>query len=174
MTAQQRITVLGLGNILLQDEGFGVHFINRFEKRSRMPDYVSLIDGGVLGYGLLDTVTSCDRLIVIDVIKVDDEPGSLYRFSREEMELHRPPATSAHEVEFVDVLTKAELIDKCPQTVFLCIVPQEIGEMRVGMTPLMESRFADMEELLIRELERLGIKLEGAVDAGTVADPVDP
>ena len=63
------------------------------------------------------------------------------------------------------MLTKAELINKCPQTVFLCIVPQEIDEMRVGMTPLMESRFADMEKLLIRELERLGISLEDAAHA---------
>lgn len=161
----QRITVLGLGNVLLQDEGFGVHFIDWFSGRCRVPARVSLVDGGVLGYGLLDTVTSCDHLIVVDVLKTDDTPGSLYRFSRAEMELRRPPAASAHEVEFVDVLTKAELMDACPETVFLCIVPEKIAEMELQMTPAMQARFTDMERLLLQELTRLGAPPEVIVDA---------
>lgn len=162
---RQRITVLGLGNVLLQDEGFGVHFIDWFSSRCRVPTRVRLIDGGVLGYGLLDTVTSCDHLIVIDVLKTEDTPGSLYRFSRTEMELRRPPAASAHEVEFVDVLTKAELMDACPKTVFLCVVPEKTAEMALEMTPALQARFADMERLLLQEFARLEVHPERTADA---------
>ena len=153
------LTILGLGNILLQDEGFGVHFIGWFEKRHLFPDTVKIIDGGTLGFGLFDTITNCKNLIVIDAIKTDDEPGSIYRFNQHEMELSHPAATSAHEVEFADILCKADLIDQAPNAVFLCIVPAlyDVHNMHVGMTPLMHERFADMEKFLLKELAALDI-----------------
>ena len=153
------LTILGLGNILLQDEGFGVYFIGWFSERYRLPDSVRIIDGGTLGFGLFDTITSCENLIVIDAIKTDDEPGSIYRFTQNEMELSHPPATSAHEVEFADILCKADLIDQAPNAVFICIVPAQydVHNMHMGMTPLMYERFADMENFLLKELADLDI-----------------
>jgi hydrogenase maturation protease len=149
---------MGLGNILLADEGFGVHFVRWFGERYSLPDDVRLVDGGTLGFGLLDIVTSTKHLIIVDVIKVDDDPGSLYRFSREEMELNMPEPTSAHEVEFVDVLIQAEMIDRCPEVVFLCMVPVEYGgDMKLEMTPLMGEKFPKTEELLLKELSNLNV-----------------
>ena len=148
-----RTTILGLGNTLLRDEGFGVHFLNEIEKKYHFPENVKLVDGGTLGYGLLDTISSCDRMLVIDIIKSDDQPGSIYRFTQAEMELHLPTPTSAHEVEFFDVLIKAELMGALPETIFLCITPQDYGgEMDLTMTPIMYSSFPAMEKLLIKEL----------------------
>ncbi len=160
METETDIIVLGLGNILLQDEGFGVHFIKWFSENYRVPEQVRLVDGGTLGYGLLDTVTSCKNLLIIDVMKADDTPGSLYRFTRSEMEQRRPAATSAHEVEFVDVLNKADLMDQCPDVVFLCIVPQDIKDMKLEMTPIMHERFSDMEKLLLKELTAFNVHPE--------------
>lgn len=156
---RQFLTILGLGNILLQDEGFGVHFVTWFGKRYSLPEGVQLVDGGTLGFGLFDIITSCENLIVVDAIKTDDAAGSIYRFTQAEMELSHPPATSAHEVEFADILCKAELIDQLPNTVFLCIVPGQYDahDMQVGMTPLMHERFSDMETFLLKELAALNI-----------------
>ena len=154
-----RITVLGLGNILLRDEGFGVHFANWFAQRWRLPANVSVLDGGVLGYRLLDTVTECEHLIAIDVIKVDDAPGSVYRFTLEELQAKLPDPTSAHEVEFPHVLVMAELLGRAPAAIFLCVVPQMIGE-GTEMTSLMPARFELVEDLLLTELKRLDVKVE--------------
>jgi len=165
MKSEKRITILGLGNILLQDEGFGVHFVNWFSRRYVLPESVCIIDGGTLGYGLLETVSACDVLIIVDVIKADDTPGSLYRFSRREMEQKRPAATSAHEVEFFDVLLKAELMGQCPEAVFLCVVPGCIDEMKMEMTGLLRGRFPDMERLLLHELAGLNVFPEGTCSA---------
>lgn len=150
------ITVLGLGNILLEDEGFGVCFVEYVSRRYVFDGKVKLVDGGTLGYRLLDVVCSADQLIVIDVIKLDDAPGSMYRFNREEMELHMPPPTSAHEVEFLDVLYQADLMGELPETTFLCIVPERYGNMELEMTERMKNAFPEMEGLLLKELERLG------------------
>jgi hydrogenase maturation protease len=148
-------TILGLGNTLLRDEGFGVHFLKYLAEKYSFPESVNLVDGGTLSYGLLDIISSCERMLVIDVIKSDDRPGSIYRFTHAEMELHRTTPTSAHEVEFFDVLNKAEMLDDLPETIFLCIAPQEYGgEMNMTMTETMYQAFPKMAELLLKELSR--------------------
>lgn len=150
------ITVLGLGNILLQDEGFGVHFVDHISRKYIFDGKVKVVDGGTLGYRLLDVVSSAEQLVIIDVIRIDDEPGSMYRFNRQEMELHMPPPTSAHEVEFLDVLYQAELMGELPEATFLCLVPERYGDMELEMTERMRMAFPGMEGLLLEELRRLG------------------
>jgi hydrogenase maturation protease len=149
---------MGLGNILLGDEGFGVHFVRWFEKRYAFEESIRVMDGGVLGYLLLDPVTDTRNLIVVDVIKIEDEPGSIYRFSREDLEAHMPPPTSAHEVEFLDVLNKAEMMGSLPNTSFILVVPDRIDDMVIGMTPRIEERFKDVERLVLEELSALGCR----------------
>jgi hydrogenase maturation protease len=158
MAKKNFITILGLGNILLADEGFGVHFIRWFSERRRLPNNVEAIDGGTLGYALLELVGNCRHLIVVDVIKLQDAPGSLYRFTREDLELHMPPPTSAHEIMFLDVLCKAELIEQAPDDViFLCIVPEQYENTALEMTQTLKEKFSDMEALLLKELSYHGI-----------------
>ena len=160
MSERNLVTILGIGNILLTDEGFGVHFVKWFSKRYRATDDVRMIDGGTLGYKLLDIICSCKTLIVVDVLKAQDAPGSIYRFNKDEMELHMPPPTTAHEVTFSDVLFKTEMMDESPETIFLCIVPKEYGDMNLEMTPFIKDKFPVMEKLLLQELEILNVKLE--------------
>jgi hydrogenase maturation protease len=157
MAEKDRITILGLGNILLQDEGFGVHFVRWFENNYRVPENVKMVEGGTLGYGLLDTVCSCDRLLVIDVIKANEEPGSVYRFTKEEVDAQMLEPTSAHEVSFHDVLCKAELIDELPECIFLCIVPYKYKDMGLELTPSIRNKFSDVERLLLKELSSHGV-----------------
>jgi hydrogenase maturation protease len=159
---KKKVTILGVGNILLRDEGFGVHFVRWFSERYKPSKNVSIIDGGTLGYALIDIICSCDHLIVIDVLKAKDMPGSIYRFNTEEMQAHMPPPTTAHEVTFFDVLFKVELIDELPETLFLCIVPQEYGDMNMEMTPVMREKFPVMEKFLLKELSKLSVTLERA------------
>ncbi|HOO40517.1 MAG TPA: hydrogenase maturation protease [Syntrophales bacterium] len=159
------VTVLGLGNILMGDEGFGVHFIRWFSNRYDVPGNVLLVDGGTLGYVLLDTICSCEHLIVIDVLKIDDTPGHIYRFSKEEMEIHLPPPTSAHEVKFADVMCKADMLGEMPETTFLCIVPDQYKDLNPEMTSILKEKFPVLEDFLLQELAHLGIVPEKTAHA---------
>jgi len=152
-----KVTILGLGNILLGDEGFGVHFVRWFEERHRLPAGVAVVDGGTLGYVLLDTICACERLIVVDCLKLADTPGSLYRFGREELEAHLPPPTSMHEVKFAEVLCKAELMGELPEMVFIGIVPERCGEMELELTGTVRARLPEVERLVLNELARWGV-----------------
>ena len=154
------LTILGLGNILLGDEGFGVHFIRWFiDHHPTVPANVLLMDGGTLGYTLLDTICNCDHLIVIDILKLADTPGNLYRFTREEIEDYLPPPTSVHEVKFADVICKAEMLGEMPDTVFLCVVPEQYQDMDLQLTPVLQDKFPVVERALLQEMARLGITL---------------
>ena len=155
---KQDITILGLGNILMNDDGFGVHFIRWFENRWTLPDAVQIVEGGVMAYTLLEPVCNCRHLIVIDVLKIDDEPGAIYRFTQAEIEQKLPPPTSAHEVQFLDVLFKAELLGEIPEVVFLCIVPMDFQDMNLELSPLLREKFPVMEKFLLEELERHGVR----------------
>jgi hydrogenase maturation protease len=157
---KEKITILGVGNILLADEGFGVHFVRWLSQRYKPLESVKMFDGGTLGYALIDIICSCDNLIVIDVLKAKDTPGSIYRFNTQEMQAHMPPPTTAHEVTFFDVLFKVELMDELPETLFLCIVPQDYGEMNLEMTVMMRDKFPVMEKFLLAELSKLNVTLE--------------
>lgn len=154
---KKEITILGLGNILLRDEGFGVHFLRWFENRWLLPDSVQALEGGVMAYSLLEPVCTCRSLIVVDVLKTDDEPGSVYRFTLAELEPKLPPPTSAHEVQFLDVLCKAELLGEAPEVVFLCIVPIDFRDMDLELSPPLREKFPLMEGLLLKELAGHGI-----------------
>jgi hypothetical protein len=76
------------------------------------------------------------------------------------MQAHMPPPTTAHEVTFFDVLFKVELMDELPETLFLCIVPQDYGDMNLEMTSLMLEKFPVMEKFLLEELSKLNVTLE--------------
>ncbi|MBP7231627.1 MAG: hydrogenase maturation protease [Syntrophaceae bacterium] len=165
MSEKNPVTVLGIGNILMGDEGFGVHFVRWFSKRYQTAEGLLIIDGGTLGYKLLDIICSCEHLIVVDVLKLDDAPGSIYRFTKEEMEIHMPPPTTAHEVTFPDVLFKSELLDEAPETIFLCIVPRNYKDLDMKMSEILFDRFPDVENLLIDELEKLKIHPQRLPDA---------
>ena len=70
------ITIMGVGNLLLTDEGFGIHVVKLLEEHYEFPQNVSVIDGGVLGLNLLGVISEADQLIVIDAVKNGEAPGS--------------------------------------------------------------------------------------------------
>jgi hydrogenase maturation protease len=146
------IILLGLGNILMGDEGFGVHFLRWFAERHRLPPEAEIVEGGTLGYLLLDPICRASHVIVIDCIRLEDAPGSIYRFTQKEMEAHLPPPTTAHEVKFADVLCKAEMMGECPDMTFLCVVPEQMADMDLEMTPAVLAKYPEMEKLLVAEL----------------------
>ena len=73
------IMVLGIGNILYCDEGFGVHVVEKMQQHYEFSDNVLLVDGGVLGFNLLAVISKPDHLIVVDAIRNNGNPGDLYR-----------------------------------------------------------------------------------------------
>ena len=89
------ILVLGLGNVLLQDDGLGVHAVEEMHRRYHLPDHVQVLDGGVRGLSLLPYLESVSHLLLIDAIDAGDIPGALVCFTAEELSWPLAPACRA-------------------------------------------------------------------------------
>ena len=97
-------TVLGVGNVILRDEGFGVRVAEYLAAHYDFPESVQIVDGGTLGIELTQFVTGTRRLLVIDSINGHAAPGTLFRFEDDAVMEHFQDKISAHEVGIQDVL----------------------------------------------------------------------
>jgi hydrogenase maturation protease len=148
----QRIVILGVGNILLSDEGVGVHVVNEMMKME-FPQNVSVIEGGTDGFRLLNIITEADRLIVIDAVKGDAVPGSIYRFDVEDV--RSCPSgfkTSVHQIGILEVIDLSSLIGKTPQTTVIGIEPKSL-EMGMELSPEIKEKVPRIIELVLDELK---------------------
>jgi len=147
-----RITVLGIGNLLLKDEGIGVHLVQRLAgvmnnanvkilDAGTYPDFLSLIDD------------STDKLIIVDAVKAGDKPGTIYRFNFDDVDLDSAPPISLHEIGVLDSLIMMALFNKQPKsTVIIGIEPKTI-DFGLDLSPEIENKLPEMIELVLKEIE---------------------
>lgn len=108
--------VIGIGNNLLTDDGAGIHVIDRL-READLPSHVELVDGGTLGFALLEKVESARRLIVVDAAQLDAEPGTVQAFFDQEMDVYLTTCrrSSVHEVNLMDVISAARFRGLMPE-----------------------------------------------------------
>ncbi len=149
---QKKIMVLGVGNLLLSDEGVGVHVVRELMGMA-LPAGVEVVDGGVQGLGLMGTVLGADCLIVIDAVRGGGPPGSIYRFDVED--LTKSPhlyKMSVHEVGILDVLDVSRLVGQTPNTTVIGIEPKSM-EMGMELSPEIQAKVPRVIELILDELK---------------------
>jgi hydrogenase maturation protease len=148
-----KIIILGVGNLLLSDEGVGVHVANELMKMDLSPE-ISVIEGGTDGFRLLNIITEADRLIIIDAVKGDAPPGSIYRFDIGEVQ-NSPSGfkTSVHQIGILEVLDLSGLIGKTPHTTVIGIEPKCL-EMGMDLSPEIKAKIPRIIELILDELNR--------------------
>jgi len=159
MDKKYKLTILGLGNILFTDEGFGVHFVRHFQKKYRSPENARIIDGGTLGYSLMNIVCQTEHLLVIDTVKANDTPGSIYRFHPEAIPSQLEYSVSAHEVEFLDLLLKADMMGDAPQTTIIAVIPEDMHSVEMKLSSTMQDSLPKVEKLVIKEMKNLSIEI---------------
>lgn len=154
-----RVTVVGVGNVLLSDEGFGPAVVatlaSRFETEPK-PDDVRIVDGGVLGMKLLPYFQQSDHVIVVDALDAGAEPGSLFRFTPEEAELEAGTPVSAHEIALPHLLQIAALAGAHPEVVIIGCQVADISTPAMELTAPVAAAVDRAAELVLREIERAG------------------
>ncbi len=151
------ITVLGVGNVILRDEGFGVRVVEYLDARYEFPEEVRLVDGGTLGIELTQYVTGTKNLLVIDSINGGAEPGTVFRFEDDEVMAHFQDKLSAHEVGIQDVLALLSVTGrKIPRVVVIGAQPWDLGA-GVGLSPRMKDLLPRMAEMALKELAAWGV-----------------
>ncbi len=150
----KKIVILGVGNLLLSDEGVGVHVANELMKME-LPSGVSVVEGGTDGFRLIDIITEADRLIVVDAVKGGGAPGSIYRFDIDEVQ-SCPSGfkTSVHQIGILEVINLSGLIGKIPRTTVVGIEPKSL-EMGMELSPEIKAKIPRIIELIKEELKHL-------------------
>jgi hydrogenase maturation protease len=157
------VLVLGLGNILLKDEGVGVRVIERINRKFRFPPNVEVVDGGVLGLNLLGRIRDARNLIVVDAVKRGRPPGTLYRVSGEDISPRLYPKISLHQVDLIEALTICRILWGLPPTVILGVEPQDISDWGVELTEVVAAKVDDLVQMVLLELSSLGVAWEAGV-----------
>ncbi|MDH4321750.1 MAG: HyaD/HybD family hydrogenase maturation endopeptidase [Desulfobulbaceae bacterium] len=156
---EQRIVVLGVGNLLMGDEGAGVRAVTELSRRYEMPPQVAVIDGGTMGIELLPWLDGCSHLLIVDAMQGEGVAGDCRRIA-----IDSPPSffrnrSSPHQIGLADVLALAAMTDALPGAVTLLgIIPQRMdsglelsGPVAAGMERLIT--------MLVDELAGLGAPL---------------
>jgi hydrogenase maturation protease len=153
LSPPQKIVILGIGNILLSDEGVGVHVANELAKMDLPPD-VSVVEGGTDGFRLLNVITEADRLIIVDALKGGAEPGSIYRFDVGDVK-SCPSGfkTSVHQIGILEVIDLSGLIGKTPHTTVIGIEPKSL-EMTMELSPEVREKVPKIIDLVLDEVKR--------------------
>ncbi|MCU0572480.1 MAG: HyaD/HybD family hydrogenase maturation endopeptidase [Syntrophobacteraceae bacterium] len=153
---KNRILVLGVGNILLHDEGVGVRVIEELQARYEFSDNVEFYDGGTLGLRLLDPITGADWLIVVDAVQNGEPPGTIYRLDADDLNKRVTFKSSLHQLDLVETLAYAEILGKRPHTVIVGIEPADISPWGLELTEVVQARMADLCERVLGEIQEAG------------------
>jgi len=169
------IVVLGIGNVLWADEGFGVRAVERLNAHWRWPEHVALIDGGTQGLALLPFVEAADRLVVFDAVDFGLAPGTL-----DVREDDAVPAClsgrkmSLHQAGFSDVLACAQLKGNYPdKLVLIGVQPVELDDFGGSLRPAVRAQIDPAVAVACQWLRRWGASPVSRAVAGAPVSPLN-
>ena len=137
MTMEKRTLVLGIGNLLMGDEGVGVHAIREIEKTT-VPEHVSLLDGGTGGFHLLSLFQEYDPIVVIDAT-MDQKPEGDVQLRRPRFASEFPRTLSAHDIGLRDLLESATLLGPLPRLFLVTVSIKDLQTMSTELSPKIRS-----------------------------------
>lgn len=151
--------VLGIGNILLSDEGFGVHVARRL-KRLKLPDNVRVEEGGVGGFNLLGHLEGVDKLLVVDVMWMNTKPGELYIVDPEH-ELKEPgkQIVSFHQIGILELVQLGKLIGNNPEVTYLVTRPEKMT-WSTELSPALEEAVEKAAALIVKKCKEFNSDIE--------------
>lgn len=157
-----RVVVLGVGNLLLSDEGVGVRCVETLAGDARLPQFVRLVDGGTSTHELLDDLEGLDLLIIVDAVVTGAPPGTRVRLAGAEVPYAFGQKLSPHQHGIHDLLATLTLLDRAPkEVVLLGVVPVslalslELSEAVAALLPALATAVTD-------EVARFGAGAHGS------------
>jgi hydrogenase maturation protease len=155
--------VLGLGNILLGDEGVGVRVVERLLERYQFPEEVLVMDGGTLGLDLLPYVEDAARLLVVDAAQARKPPGTLIRLTGDEIPIFLDASkVSPHQEGLQDLLAVAALKGYLPgEVVFWGVQVGALG-VSLDLSPAVAEQVDVLVEKVLAELAGWGLRADQA------------
>ena len=168
-----KVLILGIGNVLWADEGFGVRCVEHLAQSWALPDSVKLLDGGTQGLYLLPFLEDADTLIVFDAVDYGLAPGTLKIVEGDEVpSFMGAKKMSLHQTGFQDVIATARLMDYCPETLILIgCQPEELEDYGGGLRDVVAAQIEPAIRIALTRLAQIGVVAEpGRTQSDLLAD----
>ncbi|MCT2540864.1 HyaD/HybD family hydrogenase maturation endopeptidase [Sedimentimonas flavescens] len=169
----EKVLILGIGNVLWADEGFGVRCVETMAQSHALPEDVRIMDGGTQGLYLLPFLEEADALLVFDAIDFGLEPGTLRVLRDDEVPAFMgAKKMSLHQTGFQDVLATAALLGRAPERLTLIgCQPVELEDYGGGLRPAVAAQIAPAIDYAVAELTHWGFPIvAGSTETGDLAD----
>ncbi|HCO11802.1 MAG TPA: hydrogenase [Desulfonauticus sp.] len=155
----KKLLVLGIGNILLKDEGIGVFAVQELQKE-KWPSEVDFLDGGTFTQDLFYLFENYAHILVLDCVKGGQEPGTIYRLCKEDLLENKDQAISLHDIDLLDSLKMVEMLGKNPELTILGVEPYKL-EWHLGLSEEIQAVFPKFLEVVRKEIEKILSALKG-------------
>lgn len=165
MDGPAKILILGVGNLLLSDEGAGIQVIERLQERYDLPAEVQALDGGTLGMDLLYYLEGVDCLLIVDAVETGEPPGTLIRLAGDKVPAFLSVKISPHQVGVPDMLFAAKLKGCAPQDIVLWGVQPGSLDIGLELSPAVAAQVDPLVEKLCEELAQRGIVIAATESA---------
>lgn len=146
----EKILVLGIGNVLMGDEGVGVHVVRHLQS-SELPDNIECLDGGTGAFVLLEPMQDADRIILIDATVDGAAPGTVHRLEPR-YSYEYPRTLTAHDIGLKDLLDVFYLSGKEPNVVLFAVSINPLQEMRMELSPEIAAAVPRIADMVVQEL----------------------
>lgn len=156
---KENILVLGVGNILLRDEGLGVRTVEYINENYSLPDNVTALDGGTGGLALISVISGYDRIIIVDAVASGSGPGAMHRIDGRNLKNSPPLMATAHQLGVRDMLAIAELEGLKPEVLILGMEPLDLSA-GLELSGLVKGKLQELAGMVIEELKGLGAEVK--------------
>ena len=162
-------TVIGLGNVVMSDDGLGVHAVNRLQARFDLGGGVEVVEGGTAGLLLLPYLADSRRVIIVDAIDVGERPGTLVRLDGADWASAFLVRLTPHDVGLVDLLGAAEISGSWPEELVLHGAQPACTTIGTELTEAVEAAVDPLIEAIVTDLARWGRSVAPAKESAACA-----
>ena len=163
----EKMLVLGVGNLLLSDDGVGIHAVQAL-REDGWPENVHIVDGGTFTQDIFHILEGYDSLLVLDIVHCGGAPGELFLFEEADLYQDEKQRLSLHDIDLLDSLRMAGMVGKRPLMRVLGMEPKNYGDWSMELTPEAAKAFPAFLEEARRQIRLFldGRFAEGATPAG--------
>ncbi len=152
---ESKIMIMGVGNILLTDEGAGIHVLEELKKH-QLPRGTELLEGGTAGIELLSWIEEVDHLVIVDSVNAGAEPGSIFRFAPDDLCVVPTAFNVAfHQFGLLEVLKMGKTLGKFPKTVTIFGIQPKQLHWGLELTPEVAAKIPRLTELVLQEVQNI-------------------
>jgi len=162
------IALIGLGNIIFKDDGVGIYATTFIEKNHEFTQEISIIDGGTLGFKLMDYMQEYKEIIIVDTITLADSAGSIYQVPSNELLQSTPYKQTVHEVEVLQVLQSCQFLENCANVEIIGIVADDIISVEIGLSNALKSNFEVLIETILKRLQKSNVLVSRSLNNYTL------